>query len=160
MTVGIVEPVPDALHLLLRRAVLDLVEGERRRQFPPVLHLGRPGGPAATFEPDRGEAADQALRVDVVEALVRRVGRGLDPPLVWLTRPGALDIQDLDLHWLAAAAAASAELGVGLRMVVVNRRSWRDPRTGVGREWRRLRPRSSSASTPEVLPDLAPEKRQ
>ena len=139
---GIVEPVPDALHLLLRRAVLDLVEGERRRQFPPMLHVGRPGGPAATFEPDQGEAADHALRVDVVEALLRRVGRGPDPPLVWLTRPGPLEIQDLDLHWLAAAAAAAGELGVGLRMVVVNRRSWRDPRTGVGREWQRLRPRS------------------
>jgi hypothetical protein len=142
MTVGIVEPVPDALHLVLRRAVLDLVEGERRRQFPPVLHVGRPGGPEATFEPDPDEAADQALRVDVVEALVRRMRRGPEPPLVWLTRPGALEIQDVDLHWLAAAAAASAELGVALRMVVVNRRSWRDPRTGVGREWQRLRPRS------------------
>ena len=160
MTVGIVEPVPDALHLLLRRAVLDLVEGERRRQFPPTLHVGRPGGPAATFEPDQGEAADHALRVDVVEALVRRLGRGPEPSLVWLTRPGPLEIQDLDLHWLAAAAVAAGELGVGLRMVVVNRRSWRDPRTGVGREWKRLRPRSSSASTPEPLPDLAPEKRQ
>jgi len=142
MTVGIVEPVPDALHLLLRGAVLDLVEGERRRQFPPVLHVGRPGGPAATFEPDRGEAADHALRVDVVEALVRRVGPGPDPPLVWLTRPGQLEVQDLDLHWLAAAAVAAGELDVGLRMIVVNRRSWRDPRTGVGREWRRLRRRS------------------
>jgi hypothetical protein len=142
MTVGIVEPVPDALHLLLRRAVLDLVEGESRRRFPPVLHVGRPGGPAATFEPDRGEAADHALRVDVVEALVRRVGRGPDPPLVWLTRPGPLEIQDLDLNWLAAAAVAAGELDVGLRMIVVNRRSWRDPRTSVGREWRRLRRRS------------------
>ena len=142
MTVGIVEPVSDALHLLLRRAVLDLVEGERRRQFPPVLHVGTPGGPAATFEPDRGEAADHALRAEVVEASVRRVGRGPYPPLVWLTRPGALEIQDLDLQWLAAGAVAAAALGLGLRMVVVNRSSWRDPRTGVGREWRRLRPRS------------------
>ena len=88
------------------------------------------------------------------------MGRGPEPSLVWLTRPGPLEIQDLDLHWLAAAAVAAGELGVGLRMVVVNRRSWRDPRTGVGREWKRLRPRSSSASTPEPLPDLAPEKRQ
>ena len=141
MSVGIVEPVPDSLHLLLRRAVLDLAEGERRRQFPPAVHAGTPGGSEAAFEPDDG-AADHALRVDVVEALVRRVDRGPEPPLVWLTRPGLLDIQDQDLHWLAAAAAAAGELGVGLRMVVVNRRSWRDPRTGVGREWQRLRRRS------------------
>lgn len=138
MSVGIVEPVPDALHLLLRKAVLELVDGERRRQFPPVLHVGMPGGSAATFEPG-AEPLDQALRADVVEALVRRMPA---PPLVWLTRPGPLDTQDLDLHWLAATAAAARELGVGLRMVVVNRRSWRDPRTGVGREWQRLRRRS------------------
>ncbi|HET9423613.1 MAG TPA: hypothetical protein VFO49_20915 [Nocardioides sp.] len=142
MTVGIVEPVPDALHRLLRRAVLDLAEGERRRQFPPTLHAGTPGGSEAVFEPDRAEPEDAALRVDVVEALVRRVHRGPDPPLVWLARPGPLDTQDLDLHWLAAASAAAGELGVGLRMVVINRRSWRDPCTGVGREWQRLRRRS------------------
>jgi len=140
MSVGIVEPVPDALQRLLRLAVLELVNGERRRQFPPMLHVGTPGGPTATFEPDG--PLDQALRVDVVEALVRRAGCGPAPSLVWLSRPGPLDTQDLDLLWLAAAATAARELGVGLRMVVVDRRSWRDPRTGVGRQWRRLRRRS------------------
>ena len=140
MSVGIVEPVPRALQRLLRLAVLELVDSERRRQFPPMLHVGTPGGPAATFEPEG--PLDQALRVDVVEALVRRAGRGPGPSLVWLSRPGPLDIQDLDLQWLAAAGTAARELGVGLRMVVVDRRSWRDPRTGVGREWQRLRRRS------------------
>jgi hypothetical protein len=141
MSVGIVEPVPDALHLLLRRAVLELAESERRRRFPSVLHAGTPGGSEAAFQPGPDSPEDAALRVDVVEALVRRVPRSPEP-LVWLARCGPLDVQDQDLHWLAAAAAAAGELGVGLRMVVVNRRSWRDPRTGVGREWLRLRRRS------------------
>ena len=142
MSVGIVEPVPDALHLLLRQAVLALAESERRRQFPPVLHAGTPGGSHVAFQAVRDECDDAALRVDVVEALLGRVAPPAETALVWLARPGPLDVQDLDLHWLAAAAAAAGELGVGLRMVVVNRRSWRDPRTGVGREWRRLRRRS------------------
>jgi hypothetical protein len=142
MSVGIVEPVPDALHLLLRRAVLELAESERRRRFPPQLHAGTPGGSQVALQPVGDPTEDAALRVDIVEALVRRVTPSPERPLVWLARPGTLDLQDQDLHWLAAAAAAAGELDVGLRMVVVNRRSWRDPRTGVGREWLRLRRRS------------------
>jgi hypothetical protein len=142
MSVGIVEPVPDALHLLLRRAVLELAESERRRRFPSVLHAGTPGESEVVFQPELDAAEDAALRVDVVEALVRRVPHSPEPALVWLARCGPLDVQDQDLHWLAAAAAAAGELDVGLRMVVVNRRSWRDPRTGIGREWLRLRRRS------------------
>ena len=40
--------------------------------------------------------------------------------MVWLTRPGELDLQDLDVQWMAAARAASAEAGIGLTLVVVN----------------------------------------
>ena len=142
MSVAIVEPVPEALLRLLRRAVLDHAAAESRRLYRPVLHVGVPGGSEATFEPREDEPDDQALRVDVVEAMVRRVGRLPGAPLVWLTRPGPLTTQDLDLHWLAASAAAADELRTELRMVVVDRRSWRDPRTGVGRQWQRLRRRS------------------
>jgi len=61
-------------------------------------------------------------------------------PLVWLTRagdPGVL--QDVDVHWLAAAHAAYAEAEVELVFVVVGRRGWHDPRSGAGRTWVRLR---------------------
>lgn len=127
---------------LLRRAVLDLCERERRRLFPPAVHVGVPGGTTATFGPADDAGLDATLRVDVVEALVRRVRR--PPPLVWLTRPGPLEVQDVDLRWFAATRTAAAELAVPLRMVVVDKRGWRDPATGVGREWVRLR-RSRSA---------------
>jgi len=136
MSVGIVEPVPDPLRLLLRRAVLDLARNERRRRFPPVLHVGVPGGPRATFEP-RDEPLDHALRVDIVEAMVRRLGWTPRPVLVWLARPGPLDLEDADLAWLAATRTAAAELRIALRFVTVCRRAWVDPVTGVGRSWPR-----------------------
>ena len=60
-------------------------------------------------------------------------------PWVWLTRSGELALHDLDVAWLAAAATAYAEAGADLTMVVVTRRGWRDPRSGVGRTWVRLR---------------------
>jgi hypothetical protein len=142
MSVAIVEPVPEPLLGVLRRAVLDHALGESRRLFSPVLHVGVPGGSTARLHLADAEPDDQAVRIDVVEAMVRRVGRMPGAPLVWLTRPGPLTVQDLDLHWLAASAAAAGELRVGLRMVVVDRHSWRDPRTGVGRQWQRLRRRN------------------
>jgi hypothetical protein len=61
--------------------------------------------------------------------------------MVWLTRAGPLDLQDVDAAWLAAARIATAEAGVSLTMVVVTRHGWLDPRSGVRREWKRLRQR-------------------
>jgi hypothetical protein len=75
-----------------------------------------------------------------VAALLRRTA-GTEPRLVWLTRPGDLALQDLDAAWLAATRAAGAEAGLPLTMVVVTRHGWRDPRSGAGRTWKRLRAR-------------------
>jgi hypothetical protein len=136
MSVGIVEPVPDPLQRLLRRAVLDLARSERRRRFPPVLQVGVPGGSLVRFAPG-DESLDHALRVDVVEAMVRRSERTPGPSLAWLTRPGPLDPEDADLVWLAATRTAAAELDIALRLVIVSRRAWKDPVSGVGREWPR-----------------------
>jgi hypothetical protein len=141
---GIVEPVGRTLRASLRQAVLEHVTSERRRVFPPLLHVGVPAGPQAVFaadpEADR-DLLDQATRTDVVAALLRRVaGRG-DPPLVWLTRPGDLVLQDVDADWLRAARAAAAEAALPLTLVVVTRRGWWDPRSGATRTWRRLRAR-------------------
>ena len=61
--------------------------------------------------------------------------------MVWLTRAGDLDLQDVDAAWLSAARAAGAEAGIDLTLVVVTRRGWSDPRSGVSREWKRLRSR-------------------
>ena len=51
---------------------------ERRRAYPPVLHVGVPGGPVRRARPRRREPTDPGLRADVVAALLRvrrRAGR-------------------------------------------------------------------------------------
>lgn len=137
---GIHEPVTRSLHRTLRRAVLEHAGSERRRIFAPLLHVGTPGGPQALFATGPLPATDHALRTDVMAALLRRTS-AIDGRLVWLTRPGDLELQDLDAAWLAAARAAGAEAGVPVTMVVVTRHGWRDPRSGAGRTWKRLRAR-------------------
>ena len=142
MEEGIVEPVARGLYVRLRRAVLDHARTERRRVFPPVLHVGSPGHRVAAFAIEPDDPTDQALRTDIVSAMLRLAGQRGSTPLVWLSRPGApSEVRDVDLEWLAATRAAGAELGRHLPFVVINRRAWRDPRTGVGRVWQRVRDR-------------------
>lgn len=139
---GIREPVPRAIATVLRRAALDHARAEHRRGFPPLLHVGFPGGAEELFTLAPGEPADHALRADVVAALLHRCRRSTDRlPLVWLTRAGPLELQDVDAAWLAAARTAAAEAGTPLAMVVVTRHGWWDPRSGVRRSWKRLRER-------------------
>jgi hypothetical protein len=133
------EPVSRADQALLRRLVLDHKAAERRRQFPAVLHLGAPGRSDAARVDESEAVLDQALRCDVLEAMLRRAAAG--PLMTWLTRPGDLDVQDVDLEWLRAVNAVNGETGRELPFVVVTRSGWRDPRTGVGRRWRRVRDR-------------------
>ena len=140
---GIREPVPRALQRVLRSAVLEHVTTEQRRTHPPVLHVGVPGR-ARTFEVLPDDRLDHALRAEVVEAMCRAHLAQDFVPLLWLTREeDGHDVEDL--AWAAAVGAAGGELGVSLELVVVTRRWWRDPRTGVGRTWRRLRPARSAA---------------
>jgi hypothetical protein len=136
---GLREPLPRRLCLLLREAVHDHARDERRRRFPPVLHVGVPGALVAALPLDAAEPDDPGLRTDVVAAL--RARSGADPDqLVWLTRPGDLALQDVDSLWLSAARAAYVEARDELAFVVVNKRGWRDPRSGLGRTWARVRP--------------------
>lgn len=131
------EPLPRGTALLLRGAVRRHTLAERRRRFAPVLHLGRPGGhERCAAAPATG--TDLALRCDVVAALL--AGAGSASHLMWLTRPGELEPHDVDLAWLAAACAAYAEADRDLTWVVVTRRGWWDPRSGLRREWTRMRP--------------------
>jgi hypothetical protein len=138
---GIQEPVTRSMATVLRRAVLDHTVSEPRRTYPALLHVGVPGGPEELAAADPDDALDHALRADIVAALLRRTRRPGFVPLLWLTRPGPLELQDVDVQWLASARTASAEAGVGLTLVVVTRRGWADPRSGVRREWKRLRQR-------------------
>ncbi|HTW15150.1 MAG TPA: hypothetical protein VMF51_08470 [Nocardioides sp.] len=136
---GLHEPVARPLAALLRRAVLDHATSEPRRHYPARLHIGVPGGSqrVLALEP---ASADHSLRTDVAAAMLSRAPTGTEP-VVWLTRSGDLDLQDLDAQWLAAALAACGEADRPLTMVVVNRHGWRDPRSGTAREWKRLRRR-------------------
>jgi len=142
---GIQEPLSRPLHTVLRRAVADHAARERRRVHPALLHVGWPGGPEDVFVAGADEDLDHALRTDIVAALLHTSRRHAPVtgavPMLWLTRPGPLEVGDLDLAWLAAARSASAEAAVDLMLVVVTRRGWFDPRTDVRREWKRLRER-------------------
>ena len=135
---GLSEPLSRHTHVLLRRAVLEHATCERRRVYPPVLHVGVPGGRVASLSVGTAEPTDPGLRTDIVAAL--RVRAGVHPDqLVWLTRTGGLELQDVDARWLAATRAAYVEASAPLAFVVVNRRGWRDPRSGLSRTWVRLR---------------------
>lgn len=141
-TEGIAEPVSRASAAVLRRAALDHARAEHRRGYPPLLHVGFPGGAEEVFALTPGDPSDHAIRADVVAALLHRHRRRTDAvPLVWLTRAGPLDLQDVDVAWLGAARTAAAEAGIALSMVVVTRHGWADPRSGVRRTWKRLRQR-------------------
>jgi hypothetical protein len=157
-----VGPPPDRrLAALLRLAVLEHAVTERRRTHLPILHVGIPGQPHLLFAIRPDDPTDHALRADVVAAMRARQlrpvpradvpegrdradsggGRGPagEPILVWLTRSGPLELADIDAAWFAAARHAFAEAGAQLHFAVVNRHGWRDPATGGGRQWRRLR---------------------
>lgn len=133
---AVVEPVPPATARLLRAAVLDLAASERRRHFPAVLHVGTPGGDEATVVDDR--RWDAGLRADIAGAALRAAGQ---PATAWVTRPGGLALQDVDADWLGPLLRSAQEAEVDLVYVVVTRHGWVDPRSGVRREWRRIRDR-------------------
>ena len=135
---GLSEPLPRQTHALLRRAVLAHAAHERRRVYPPTLHVGVPGDRVACLAVATAEPSDPGLRTDLVAALRVRAGVRSDQ-LVWLTRSGGLELQDVDARWLAATRAAFDEAQAPLTFVVVNRRGWRDPRSGLSRTWVRLR---------------------
>jgi hypothetical protein len=141
---GLAEPLPQRTRSMLRRAVHQHAADQPRRAYSPVLHVGLPGEEVASVDLAAATPTDPGLRTDVVTAL--RV-RAAAPPdhLVWLTRPGGLEVQDVDARWLAAARASYAEAGLPLTFVVVNRRGWRDPRSGLGRTWARVRPARPAA---------------
>lgn len=138
---GIHEPLPTLLRRVLRGTVRDHALSEHRRTYPAVLHVGIPRGEVRRLELQPDDRFDLALRTEVVETMARHFLTDGTVPLVWLTRmPDGPDEEDL--AWAAAVGFASGELGVRLDVVVVTRRSWRDPRSGAGQAWARIRPDS------------------
>jgi hypothetical protein len=134
------EPIDPERRRLLRRAVVEHVASLTGRTVPAVVHVGMPGQSVRRFTVRGDEQTDQALRADIVAAMLGRRQDTLRPwPWLWLTRAGDLALHDLDADWLAAAGTAYGEAGGDLTMVVVTRRGWRDPRSGAGQTWVRLR---------------------
>jgi hypothetical protein len=131
------EPLPRDTSRLLRRAVLDLAVSEHRAHFPAVLHTGVPGGPVISVTDDR--TWDHGLRTDIVATVLAEVTE--PAPLTWLTRAGTGSLQDVDAAWLGPVLAAYAAQGRDATFVVVTRHGWTDPRSGVGRRWKRIRQR-------------------
>jgi hypothetical protein len=132
----LLDPVPVRDRRLLREAVLDLATTEHRHHFAPVLHVGAPGGSTVTVTDDRGW--DHGLRTELVGAVLRSLG---DPAWVWVTRVGPLSLEDVDAAWLGPTVTAAHERGTDPAFVVVTRHGWRDPRSGVGQQWQRIRRR-------------------
>lgn len=145
-------PAPPELPDRLRLAVVQHGAAESRRVHPAVVRVGDPGdprGPLACWElagPLAPAHWDHALRLDVLGAASRRLTPTAPPPaLVWVTRTGGLELQDLDLAWFAATTAAAGETGVPLTMAVVTRFGWHLPGTGMRRSW--VRPRRGRWAT-------------
>jgi hypothetical protein len=130
------EPLSAADHRALRTAVLLLARSSPRRRVPPALHVGLPGGPTTTVLDD--PAWDHGLRTEIVGAALRARA---DPAWVWVTRSGPLSFQDVDAAWIGPTVAAAAEREIDVAFVVVTRHGWIDPRSGLRREWKRIRSR-------------------
>lgn len=137
---GLHEPLSPVLEKRLRRAVLDHTATEHRRSFLALVHLGIPGGKEVVHAHREDEPTDQWLRADIIHSMRRRAD--VPDPIVWLTRAGGLEIEDVDLRWLAAARQAFREIGAPLTYVVVTRNAWVDPRSELSRRWKRLRYRN------------------
>ena len=101
-----------------------------------------PSGPTSTVIDD--PTWDHGLRTEIVGAVLRARD---DPSWVWVTRSGPLSVQDVDASWLAPTLAAAAERGVDPAYVVVTRHGWFDPRSGLRREWKRIRSRRTVEET-------------
>ncbi|GAB2878649.1 hypothetical protein [Nocardioides pacificus] len=125
-----------------RTAVLDLTVATRGlRRFPSAVHAGVPGAHEDAFVAPATADLDAALQTDLVVALLDRALLHTPTPGLWLTRPGELALHDEDVAWLTATQSAARECHLALSFVIVTRRGWRDPRSGVRREWLRLRQR-------------------
>jgi hypothetical protein len=139
-------PLGDARLLAdLRTEVGWLRSGRARRRFPAALQVGRLAGPRRTAVLADASAYDAGLRADVVSRLLDRLPPDGPPgprtgPAAWLSRPGDLEPQDVDLAWLAASQIAFAMHGrAPAGFYVVTRAGWLDLRSGERRVWKRLR---------------------
>ena len=150
-------PITRTEHAVFRAAVIDFKEATPRGRTPVSLLVGVPGRAVARHVVEGGQPLDQALRTDISAALLQRTTAVAGHRWAWLTRSGSLALHDADVAWSAAWYAACAEAEVDVPFVVVTRTGWRDPRTGVLREWSRLRRRSGMSARGTSAADRPPD---
>jgi hypothetical protein len=130
--------VDAATRATLRRAVFGLRSSERRRVFPAQVHVGDPDGERTTYTDD-GALLDDALRTDLVSAMLRHQPEGR-PSAVWISRVGVPEPHDLDLTWTGPCLGAFAESEeLPSWFAVITKQGWYAPLTGEGATWKRLR---------------------
>ncbi|MDN5893294.1 MAG: hypothetical protein L0H93_04645 [Nocardioides sp.] len=134
----------------LREAVHRFRTGERRRRFPPMLHVGDLTGTPTTWLVGPGDRLDAGLRTDIVAELLDSVLHqvGATVPSAWLTRSGAPLPHDEDAAWMGPIDRAfEAALVTPRCMVVVTKGGWYQPHGVQRREWKRLRIRPQLGPT-------------
>lgn len=129
----------------LRLTVHQFRRSNRRRVFPPVLHVGALTGPAVHWPlEDDSPAPDAGLRAEIASALLSRALLDHDRPAWWLTRVGVPEPHDLDLAWAPVLDRVSAEAGIEPRcIVVVTKAGWFEPLGDDRATWTRLRVRGT-----------------
>jgi hypothetical protein len=155
------------LRAALRRAVHRLRRSERRRIFPPAVHVGplddpetlvladhpRPSTPSTPYDGPPGldrfgarlpadrfdpDRLDVGLRTDLAGRLLERARPGACG--AWLTRVGHPLPHDLDAAWLGPLRHAFLEAGrEPVFLVVVTKNGWYEPLGEGRRTWQRLR---------------------
>ena len=137
---GLVAPLPRDLHRGLRAEVIALRQAHRGLRFPVSVRLGVPGTGGPVHVVSAEDPPDHGYRSEVAAALLCAARRPRPtPPVAWLIRPGHLSWHDREAEWLPALVSVYAEADLPLVFVVVTKRGWYDPRSGLDKEWRRLR---------------------
>jgi hypothetical protein len=123
-------------------------EAGTRRALPFTAYVGVPGSVRTALLHD--PAHDQVLRTDLVERVVDGLSeRAVDraTACAWVTRPGDLALDTLDLDWLAVARAGFDRHDLELpAFFVVSRNGWHEAFSGRTRRWHRVRPGARTAS--------------
>ena len=136
-------PLARSTHAMLREMVLELRDAESGQRYPTVIHAGLPWGPRAAHDCSLTPTTDSGLRTDIAMGLLERTSIEGTRPLLWLTRPGPLSVQDCDLEWRSATQWAAGALAINPAFLVVTRQGWFEPDSGRLQEWRRLRRHST-----------------
>ena len=139
------------MELWLRRGLLAEVHAQaaqaaqtpERRHGPregPRCRVGRPGGRQVALPPESALGSpDPSERADLLDRALGGLS-DLGRCRAWVTRPGALQVGDVEVAWLAAARHALARHGLEApEFFVVGAEGWLDLVSGRAQRRRRAR---------------------